>query len=466
MAAGSWESWKRWAAVASSPGRAPKRKRASNDGCPAKYTTRNGLNFTTRCHTNINNGDLNKVWAQDLKDCMDQCANYVGPCHAVAFNFEDNACWMKNADFDPDDPPSGAQSVTHLAIANADQMQPLPSACGWRNRSDQQSSNNETFQIYCGADVAGNDLCGPLGNDNNCQWKSHTETFQECVDLCSEHHPYCAAASWDHELHNGYGNCYLKSAVGGNPNPVAWTHFAVARPVNQTDPCADSPNSTYVSTSNGDVSFDLTCDTIRRGDNILVRHEDNFGACLDQCADYTETNSSCTAAVYDTYMLNGFENCYLKSGNRSEWGAPMGLSGSTFAAINQTTVQEPSGDSGSSAWIAGAVVGPVVFIAIIAFLIFFIVRRRKRQAAAQAPVEAGSTEIQQTPGEYGQATVYKKYDPSTADVAEVEGFPLAQGLANGAPQVYDKKVRSTAPVEADTHEVHEMSGDARAELPG
>jgi len=177
---------------------------------------------------------------------------------------------------------SAVNEATHLAVGRIYQLSPLASACPFGNLSNQNTPDNETFEIHCGGDIAGEDMCGPLGSlGPQCPYKQHTDTLGECMELCSDFHPYCAAAGWDHEMVNGYGNCYLKAFVDTTQeNEVTWTYLAIAKTNNITSTCS---NGQYNPTN--EATFELTCDTALTGNDINVFHSNSVNECFNSCAE-------------------------------------------------------------------------------------------------------------------------------------------------------------------------------------
>lgn len=83
--------------------------------------------------------------------------------------------------------------------------------------------------------------------------------------------------------------------------------------------------------------------------------------------------------------------------------SPQSVSASvTSSSSSSPTVIPPPGDEsgGSKAWIAGAVVGPLLGLALVGFLVWFFLRRRKRNQNSNAPADGNA------PAGYSQPSSY------------------------------------------------------------
>lgn len=198
------------------------------------------------------------------------------------------------------------------------------------------------------------------------------------MELCSKNHPLCGAVSWNWDLNDGFANCYPKTfdpdAYKSVRSRLASTHSAIGLFKNGTDTCP--ANSTYTSgstNSQNQNTFDLTCNEQRAGNNLTTRHAANLHGCMDSCVTYDNSSTKpCVGVVYDTYMTDGYENCYLKSAD----GIPApGNTAFTFASLRAATTPPPSK---SKAWIAGPVIGAIAAIALVSLLIFWLMRRRRK----------------------------------------------------------------------------------------
>jgi len=153
-------------------------------------------------------------------------------------------------------------------------------------------------------------------------------------------------------------------------------------------------------------------------------------------------------------VLNGYENCYWKNAT----GLPIFSSGSTLAVLNRKSVDSGSSCSGSKAWIAGAVVGPIVGLAIVAGLLWFFLRKRKsRRKNMHAETEPGAPN--------------GMHQNSSGGCVPVNGqYPMrlqAPGIGTKTTSLPPNENKETNRlVEADSEQVHEMeNNDVRHELP-
>jgi hypothetical protein len=83
--------------------------------------------------------------------------------------------------------------------------------------------------------------------------------------------------------------------------------------------------------------------------------------------------------------------------------------------------------------IAGAVVGSLLFLALVALVVFFVRRRNsKAESAAAMPARSGENEMVNARNEYGQLPGVKTY----VDVADVRAIP-ANSYGNVNVNEYD-----------------------------
>ncbi|KAH7347102.1 hypothetical protein BKA66DRAFT_447644 [Pyrenochaeta sp. MPI-SDFR-AT-0127] len=116
-------------------------------------------------------------------------------------------------------------------------------------------------------------------------------------------------------------------------------------------------------------------------------------------------------------------------------------------APEQTTTPPPAEKSESKAWIAGAVVGPVVGLALIGAAVFFLLRRRKNKTAV-APQAGGAamvhTDPSQPPAGVGGYTDAKpQFVPQAQPYGQTD--PYANQGAYAAQQGYAAAPTSPAP---------------------
>ncbi|KAK0186966.1 hypothetical protein F5146DRAFT_758987 [Armillaria mellea] len=155
------------------------------------------------------------------------------------------------------------------------------------------------------------------------------------------------------------------------------------------------------------------------------------------------------SAVVDT----GAEATHIASTSASSTSGSTSRSISTFPSSTPTPVSSSSssGSSSNTGAIVGGVVGGIVGLAIIAALIFFLVRRHRRRPAAVAitgpiggdiPPPTSSFVGQNLTGSAYTATVYDKvYDPNDPST-----FPSADGIPYGQQQAPGGYPQSYAPL--------------------
>lgn len=334
------------------------------------YTSPKGLQFSLYCDQDRTTvGDIDNAGADNVEDCLNQCSMHPAKaCGAAAFDSTARKCFFKNSTIT--EVGAVAREGWTLGIANRTQYEPLSTECS-NNGANQEAKNGLTFTLYCDQTVVGFDACP----DDSPECRAHTESLNECLDVCSTLHPICTGVAWDPSLTFGFLNCYPKNAtarVFDNARASAGDGLRCAKALLEipADDCPSAVNGRIVA-SNKD-SFTISCGEDRPGNNITARHAASLGACVDTCATYTQAN--CLGAAFDTNMANGYENCYLKS----EVGITTMQSGFTFA-LRQTTSNSPATNntspdksnstaeknSSSKAWIAGPVIGALVAVALI-----------------------------------------------------------------------------------------------------
>jgi PAN domain-containing protein len=262
-----------------------------------------------------------------------------------------------------------------LKRQNSNTRSPCPASGGTAAGDTQQ------FSLLCGSDLPGDDIDAVPAT-----------SLLQCIDLCSAYHPRCDAVSYQADEAQGPDNCYLKYAVGG-PSAKSDTDSATAIwPATQED-C----------TANGTVSaagyeFQTYCGLDYPRDDMTQSFTSSLQGCLELCAN----QASCLGVSYEASMAHGYNNCYLKSSGNSAGlfkqqfvvdtafrlgpassSASSSMSRTTLSSTPTTsTLASSSRHHSSNAWIAGAVVGPLAFISLIAAILFCVFRRRHRTKAA------------------------------------------------------------------------------------
>ncbi|KAF2096900.1 hypothetical protein NA57DRAFT_78490 [Rhizodiscina lignyota] len=333
---------------------------------------------------------------------------------------------------------SSSDSDYHFGSASAAELQEFPSNC---TKGELRRANNGlSFQVNCNTDNPGFDLCP--NTDPVCRW--HAETLDECLNHCSANHPLCAGVVWDFNMSGGWDNCYPKLPNSPLSNLIYSPQgiWAPAQITNLTDQCPSKRQ--YTTAAN--LTFDLTCDVLPLGRNYSARHFDNVHSCMDYCASETSKGNSrhCIAAAFDTYMNNGYENCYLMNETDGVNSSSVGfiLGAVQKSTTSNTTSETTSGGrrpSNNKAWIAGPVIGAIALITLLAALAYWWRRRRRATMSKAAELDSdaspsGSHQYEKPPltehpsQELDEST--KRYESDSVPVSELPGsigqFPQRQ----------------------------------------
>lgn len=278
------------------------------------------------------------------------------------------------------------------AIANATQMVPLTLTCPYQNNSVIETSEGMPFRISCDRDIAGWGDYFPWDLD----YRPHTDTMAECMEICAHAHPLCLGVAWNGDLSAGFGNCYLKNEQNGTlVTSPTHTHSGLVN-LPEIDACDSSSADTEQYSSNNRL-FNVTCFEGRDGsDNITSVYSANITSCIDACATYNGSDS-CIAVFYDNSFADGFENCYLLNYTGTEM-FPLNSTYAELVSSDSSTSASGSDSSDSSsssskAWIAGPVVGAVAAIAIAALGFWWW----KRRAGRRQDVKFTPIELEQSP---------------------------------------------------------------------
>lgn len=298
------------------------------------------------------------------------------------------------------------------AIANATQLDTaLDETCPYQNSSFIETSDGLPFHIVCDQDMAGWGDYLPWGFD----YRPHTDTMSECMELCSHAHPLCLGVSWNSDLRNGFGNCYLKNAQNGTlARSTSHTHSGLVK-LPAIDSCDVPIHLGQILTN--DRTFQLmNCTGPAVRDNITSVYKANYTGCIEECATYNGTNSNiCTGVLYDNSFDDGFENCYLLNGTIEEF-IPLN---STYARL----VSDNSSSSDSKAWIAGPVVGAVAAVTIVALGYWWW----RRKAGRQQDAKSAFIEIEQSLSLNKPVSVYELHQIQVT--AEMEGSVMRHEMA-------------------------------------
>lgn len=336
-------------------------------GCAEpSFTSSKGLQFSLYCHQDLpGTGHIGNAGADNVEDCLNQCSMHpANACGAAAFDSIARRCYFK--DTTVTEATLLPREGYTIGVANRTQYQSLPTTCT-SNGANRKAQNGLEFTVYCDQGFIGYDACP----DDEPECRAHTESLDECLDVCSTLHPICTGVGWDPLLKSGYLNCFPKNTTARKFDNARYkaddgSQCAKALLEVYPDDCPAAINGTVVASNKN--SFQLSCGEDRPGNNITAQHANSLGACVDSCATYT--NASCIGAVFDLGMVNGFENCYLKS----EVGFTVNQSGFTFALRqansnasipDNSNFPQPQRQSSSKAWIAGPVIGAIAVIGMI-----------------------------------------------------------------------------------------------------
>lgn len=216
-------------------------------------------------------------------------------------------------------------------------------------------------------------------------------------------------------MSGGYGNCYPKTDFS-SANYVAVStagqaHMAVVANLPTLDQaCVQS--STIVA-SNGD-EFTWSCNSNRVGNDLEQVHAESFAECIDACATYDNvTGASCVGSMYDSTLLSGWQNCWLKSAagtTSTVTGNHFGLKTRSGTAI---TIIAPK-KSSRKAWIAGVVVAIIALIAILGFAFWYFRRRHANKALQPVHEVAAHSDVQ--PGHKQEVYQKSREDKSAIEI--------------------------------------------------
>jgi hypothetical protein len=225
------------------------------------------------------------------------------------------------------------------------------------------------------------------------EWFYHTETLEECMEICIDQQPLCRAVSWNPTMEIGYANCIPKTgfeagytdSLDVGAGPILF-HSASMTQIDQIDTkCPERESYTVDAGSANAKGFEVHCGRLNPGTNITSLHTQNVTACMDACA---SGNIGCKAILFDSTLMGGFKNCYLQNTTSVISDQP----GATYAVLLDVDIPSsspgssdnaPSTSSPSKAWIAGPVAGGVVALALIGFAIFWWRRRKAAKAAGE-----------------------------------------------------------------------------------
>jgi hypothetical protein len=169
--------------------------------------------------------------------------------------------------------------------------------------------------------------------------------FNDCVNICSSHHPRCDGVTF-----NGK-KCFLKGNIQPDKTrPAGFFDGAAALFPPASSNCGSLGSSAAVSGTN----FGIFCGIKNSGAEISQAFASTFQDCMTQCS----TTSGCGGVSYEAAMTQGFNNCYLK---KSSVGAGDNASTSGFdTAILQANAAAAGGGSSAAQSVVPSTITPVV----------------------------------------------------------------------------------------------------------
>ncbi|KAH9878276.1 hypothetical protein J1614_003493 [Plenodomus biglobosus] len=314
-------------------------------------------------------------------------------------------------------------------------------------RSDSGYAKVDQFQVVCGKVLYGEDFT-----------QESATSLSDCITLC-EANSDCKAVTFDSNSANGPNGCFLKNDI---PAPVTrdpLSDSALLLPNDVQDDCSNLAKEVEVKGKR----YGIHCGHDHAGHDLRSEHAKSMQQCVGLCSD----NQDCTSVSFDPDMAveSMYWNCYLKSSsgldNLSQAASSMHTafainmnSSDGTAASSSITPSSPSpsasgsipstratlppdtdaGPASSKAWIAGAVVGPVIGVALVALLYVLYKRRRrnrlepemKSELPSQHSYYAGRNEKDGT--QTCSAPFYppQELDDGTPGRRELAGHPVAQ----------------------------------------
>jgi hypothetical protein len=301
---------------------------------------------------------------------------------------------------------------TIMAFTDPEIWESRTNNCPFANNTIQTDDNGLSYNILCGVRQQGDNYDPTV---QPAYQPFHADTIQECMNYCSGGDPFCNGILYSEAFEIGYHNCWAKNKnyteSGTVPDLGATTAYALLPAVNS------SCSTTQVSVASN-ATFNVTCDTSATGPNIETKHAANLEECLGLCSDYQADtgNSRCNVVAYNPDSSNGWLNCYLKdayrdASNEAGWHMAV-LADAKDIVTDEPSTGTPGGsddgasddNSSSSAWIAGAVVGPVAGLALIGGLIFWWWRRRRASGDASSVEKTEMDPLAQNSGTPGGAS--------------------------------------------------------------
>ncbi|KAL5417208.1 hypothetical protein PMIN04_007853 [Paraphaeosphaeria minitans] len=413
--------------------------------CVTSFTSGNGLNFTNvKCNqNNMYNDALAPFTVDTMSGCMEYCSRFWGNgegCFGVVWRESDSQCWMRNSTTSRLSNNNTIYTRTlndedgiHSALVDLNQMKPLDTDCPAADKSHHglDGFDGISYTVQCNKDIGGSyDTHWSYEfHDNPFQAYYHATSLEDCLKDCVNEHPLCRGVVYIPGLTGGYANCWPKtgfsSPLSASNTLLKITHSATIDSIKTPD--TTCKNDTYTSTQDDSKNFAVHCGQTNQGTNMTMVQAQNFTACMEECAG---NKQGCVGVVYDSTLQGGFNNCYLQNTSSIFNDVSSSMYGVLTGAKPKESGTGSSGSnsdhsSGSSkAWIAGAVIGPILGLALIGAAIFFWRRRRASGASANVS-EVGGGDAKHNP------YVHQSPAPAYAPVPQYSPLATPSELGSG-----------------------------------
>jgi hypothetical protein len=325
---------------------------------------------------------------------MEHCSRYRGNgegCFGIVWVEDGSACWIRNSNVST----AGLEPLAgnHAALIDRTEMEGFDSSCPHADLSTNTIPGVEgmVYTMHCDKAIAFQDACF---DGYPCLYYPymgfyHTETFEECLQICVKQHPLCSAISWNPGLEIGFANCWPKSGFNDSSivDPFSnegTKHSATITQIDQIDTKCPETSTYTAGTLENRVTFDINCGKANSGTHITSLHSQNVTACMDACV---ASDQKCIGISFDSGLADGYSNCYLMNTT----AVVSDKASTTYALIADSASPSSSSSSGSSdslssskIWIVGPAIGGIVALAAFGFAIFWW---RCRKSAKPTPEE-------------------------------------------------------------------------------
>lgn len=409
-----------------------------------------------------------------MSGCMEYCSRFWGSgegCFGVVWRESDGSCWMRNSTTSRLSNNKTIYTKTlededgiHSALVDLNQMKPLDTDCPApdKSRHNLEGVDGISYTVQCNKDIGGayDTHWSYEYHDNPFQAYYHASSLDDCVQKCVGEHPLCRGVVYVPGLQGGYANCWPKT---GYPSPLLAvnpqlkvTHSALIDSITTPDTECNK-NDTYTSTKDDSKNFAVHCGQTNQGTNMTMVHTQNFTSCMETCAG---NKQGCVGVVYDSTLQGGYNNCYLQNTSSvfNDVGSSMyavltgakpkqsdsgsGSGSGSGSNNNGNNNNDKDKDSGSKAWIAGAVIGPILGLALIGAAIFFFRRSKARGAPAAGVSEADDGAIKHNP--YVNSSGSGGPAPAYAPVPQYSPHAAPSELGGGDHQMVEMEGQSAA----------------------